>query len=256
MTSHQATTPRRGGRPPPAHSHQRYRDLYPAVYFTDRAGFLHSPHGSRLTRRRDRKRLGPRGAVLAPVHHRGPAGGVSRPRGQRGRLVPRDGGRPPPERRRCPTGRASTGRSIDRRPPVSRISRTPAPRRRRPPDASRTPRDLHSGPDRDDARDVSVGPSHGDDLMHADDALTHDEPIRSNCPYCGAEVVGRNRMCLVHLVADPDWAAANRAMCDLVHRGRAIEAPRRGAGGPPATESGAPAAGPRALERAAVDLDT
>ena len=61
--------------------------------------------------------------------------------------------------------------------------------------------------------------------MHADDALIPDEPIRSNCPYCGAEVVGRNRMCLVHLVADPDWAAANRAMCDLVHRGRAIEAP-------------------------------
>ena len=92
--------------------------------------------------------------------------------------------------------------------------------------------------------------------MHADDALTHDEPIRSNCPYCGAEVVGRNRMCLVHLVADPDWAAANRAMCDLVHRGRAIEVPLNVARWAAATESEGPIAGPVALERAAVDLDT
>jgi len=92
--------------------------------------------------------------------------------------------------------------------------------------------------------------------MHADDALTHEEPIRSNCPYCGAEVVGRNRMCLVHLVADPDWAAANRAMCDLVHRGRAIEVPLNVARWATVTESEAPVAGPIALERAAVDLDT
>ncbi len=96
--------------------------------------------------------------------------------------------------------------------------------------------------------------------MHADDALTPDEPVRSNCPYCGAEVVGRNRMCLVHLVADPDWAAANRAMCDLVHRGRAIEVPLtpRPWGAIPGElrEGEAPVAGPVALEGAVVDLQT
>ena len=61
--------------------------------------------------------------------------------------------------------------------------------------------------------------------MHEDALTSAADPIRSNCPYCGAEVVGRNRMCLVHLVADPDWAAANRAMCDFVHRGRTIDSP-------------------------------
>jgi hypothetical protein len=30
-------------------------------------------------------------------------------------------------------------------------------------------------------------------------------------------------MCLIHLANDADWAAANRAMCDLVHRGAADE---------------------------------
>ena len=96
--------------------------------------------------------------------------------------------------------------------------------------------------------------------MH-EDTLTPDEPIRSNCPYCGAEVVGRNRMCLVHLVADPDWAAANRAMCDLLHRGRAIEVPVNRAhswsiltGELHEDESREPV--PVALERAAVDLET
>lgn len=96
--------------------------------------------------------------------------------------------------------------------------------------------------------------------MH-EDTLTPDEPIRSNCPYCGAEVVGRNRMCLVHLVADPDWASANRAMCDLVHRGRAIEVPVSVT--PPwdvpavgLPEEEARESAPIALGRAAVDLET
>ena len=52
-----------------------------------------------------------------------------------------------------------------------------------------------------------------------------EEAPRSHCPYCGAEVIGRNRVCLAHLVADPDWAAANRAMCDFVHRGVTLETP-------------------------------
>ena len=52
-----------------------------------------------------------------------------------------------------------------------------------------------------------------------------EEAPRSHCPYCGAEVIGRNRVCLAHLVADPDWAAANRAMCDFVHRGITLDAP-------------------------------
>ena len=53
--------------------------------------------------------------------------------------------------------------------------------------------------------------------------LAPDPFLASLCPYCGHEIVGTNRVCLVHLVADQDWAAANRAMCDLVHRGAAAE---------------------------------
>jgi hypothetical protein len=45
------------------------------------------------------------------------------------------------------------------------------------------------------------------------------DPIRSHCAVCGAEIVGRGRICSVHILPDPEWAAANRAACDLIHRG-------------------------------------
>ena len=42
----------------------------------------------------------------------------------------------------------------------------------------------------------------------------------ASCAQCGLITPDDAEMCVHHVVADePDWAAANRMMCDFVHRG-------------------------------------
>jgi hypothetical protein len=40
----------------------------------------------------------------------------------------------------------------------------------------------------------------------------------SLCIVCGQANPDRESFCSFHLTAEADWAAANRIMCDLVHR--------------------------------------
>jgi hypothetical protein len=40
----------------------------------------------------------------------------------------------------------------------------------------------------------------------------------SFCVVCGHTNPDRASFCSFHITQDPDWAAANRIMCDLVHR--------------------------------------
>lgn len=49
--------------------------------------------------------------------------------------------------------------------------------------------------------------------------LVAEPTLVRHCPYCGAEIIG-DRMCLVHLIVDDEWAAGNRAMCAFLHRRR------------------------------------
>ena len=43
----------------------------------------------------------------------------------------------------------------------------------------------------------------------------------SRCAHCGFEMNGDFELCPHHhMTADGDWAAANRIMCDLLHRGK------------------------------------
>jgi hypothetical protein len=57
--------------------------------------------------------------------------------------------------------------------------------------------------------------------------LLSDDPQPPRCPYCGSNVAGRGGLCFSHVNPDRDWAAANRAMCDFLHRGRLTALPRR-----------------------------
>ena len=65
----------------------------------------------------------------------------------------------------------------------------------------------------------------------------------SLCTYCGVQVSGPERLCTHHHdVSGDDWAAVNRLMCDLFHRGRApnrLEAADRHAEDPEPTQSAA-----------------
>lgn len=56
--------------------------------------------------------------------------------------------------------------------------------------------------------------------------LLPEDPLPPRCPYCGSNVAGRGGLCFSHINPDRDWAAANRAMCDLLHRGRLTALPR------------------------------
>jgi hypothetical protein len=43
----------------------------------------------------------------------------------------------------------------------------------------------------------------------------------SLCAQCAFEMNGAFELCPHHCVREADWAATNRIMCDLLHRGRA-----------------------------------
>ncbi len=48
------------------------------------------------------------------------------------------------------------------------------------------------------------------------------------CAICGGLIAARTGVCAAHLaVADADWAARNRLMCDLLHRGKLPPGPPR-----------------------------
>ena len=57
------------------------------------------------------------------------------------------------------------------------------------------------------------------------------QQITTNCMYCGLAIVGQDRICLVHFVSDDTWAEDNRAMCDLVHRGKTEALDKLASGG-------------------------
>lgn len=47
------------------------------------------------------------------------------------------------------------------------------------------------------------------------------------CAICGGLIAARAGVCAAHLaVADTEWAARNRLMCDLLHRGKLPPAQR------------------------------
>lgn len=52
----------------------------------------------------------------------------------------------------------------------------------------------------------------------------------SLCAICGTQLLGSELLCGAHLSSMSDWAADNRKMCDLIHRGRlpAADAPAPG----------------------------
>jgi len=55
----------------------------------------------------------------------------------------------------------------------------------------------------------------------------------SLCALCGHRTLGTEEICLFHFfrTADDDWAAANRIMCDFLHRGIVPPAPPEPAAG-------------------------
>jgi hypothetical protein len=58
-------------------------------------------------------------------------------------------------------------------------------------------------------------------------------PMKSSCVLCGQPTLDREEVHAFHLFRhEDDWAAGNRIMCDLVHRGIGPPAPRERADGP------------------------
>ena len=41
----------------------------------------------------------------------------------------------------------------------------------------------------------------------------------NRCALCGIELSDGGRLCGQHAYHDPGWAASNRVICDLLHRG-------------------------------------
>ena len=43
--------------------------------------------------------------------------------------------------------------------------------------------------------------------------------VQSYCHYCGLSIIGRDRICSLHVSPGSDWPVANRLMCNGLHRG-------------------------------------